>query len=131
MDNQTKYYTKSNDYYKKYYAEHKQELLAKQCAKVECKFCGKQVQKVNMAKHQLTKLCAKLHEKNVQDEIRHRSITRRNGIIIDERYETDEEFKQRMIEKYGLPTLTPEQQKAKTQALLDKLQNNNVKYWLE
>jgi hypothetical protein len=77
---QKEYFTKSKEYYKKYYAENREKLLAKQCAKIECKFCNKQVQKVNMAKHQSSKLCAKLHEQKLKDEHRIQKAHVENGL---------------------------------------------------
>jgi hypothetical protein len=64
------YFTKSKEYYKNYYKQHKTELLAKICAKATCPFCSKEVCKVNMPNHKRTKLCLKRQEQKLKDEIR-------------------------------------------------------------
>jgi hypothetical protein len=78
MDNEKQ--QNSNEYYKQYYAKNREQLLAKQCAKVKCKFCDKEVQKVNLSTHQKTRLCAKLQEQKLKDEIRMNKTHYDNGL---------------------------------------------------
>ena len=67
MDNKTK---TPKDYSKKYYNDHKAELIAKICVKQTCVFCGREVQKVNMSKHKKTELCKRMQQRAVEDKNR-------------------------------------------------------------
>ena len=69
-DEKKEYFTKSKEYYKNYYIQHKTELLAKICAKITCPFCSKEVCKVNMPNHKRTKLCQRRQEQQIQDQRR-------------------------------------------------------------
>jgi hypothetical protein len=75
QDEKKEYFTKSKEYYKNYYKQHKTELLAKICAKVTCPFCSKEVCKVNMPNHKRTKLCQKRQEQQILDQRRSNYIT--------------------------------------------------------
>ena len=51
---------KNHETSKQYYENHKNELIARGCEKVECDKCGKHVSRNNLQKHKNTKLCFKL-----------------------------------------------------------------------
>lgn len=68
-------YTKPNvkviddrkSYNASYYAQNKQQLLNKASKKECCELCGRMVAHMNMRRHQKTKLCKRLYDKQQQE----------------------------------------------------------------
>jgi len=57
------------EYNRKYYAEHKSEIMKKLCTKEKCPLCGKLISHSNMKNHQQKSQCkAKQNQKTVDIE---------------------------------------------------------------
>jgi hypothetical protein len=52
----------NKEYQKKYYAEHKKEIIAKMCQKEQCPYCNRTVNHTQMFKHQQSKYCRDRYE---------------------------------------------------------------------
>lgn len=57
------YYTKSKEYYAKYYADNKERILAMLREMVICPFCGSSSSHQNLKRHQKSNLCKRRMER--------------------------------------------------------------------
>lgn len=61
---------KRKEYNKKYYAEHKKQIIEKLCSKVECPFCNRLIIYNHLEKHKKTALCKRFQNIKINDKIR-------------------------------------------------------------